>query len=50
VADELDTDSMDEPMRVLEAADGSALLAAAEDIHYADLAALYENLEPIQIP
>jgi hypothetical protein len=50
VADELDKDPMDELMRVLEAADGSALLAAAEDIHYADLDALCENLEPIQIP
>ena len=36
---------MDELLRALEASDGSALLAAAEDVHYADLAALYENLD-----
>jgi magnesium transporter len=45
VVDELETDPMDELMRALEASDGSGLLAAAEDIHYADLAALYENLD-----
>jgi len=32
-------------MRALEAGDASAVLAAAEDVHYADLAALYENLD-----
>lgn len=36
---------MAELIRALEAADGSALLAAAQDIHYADLAHLYENLD-----
>ena len=45
VVDELETDPKDELMRALDADDGSALLAAAEDIHYADLAALYENLD-----
>ena len=36
---------MNELLRALDAADCSALLAAAEDIHYADLANLYENLD-----
>jgi magnesium transporter len=38
-------ETMAELIRALEAADGSALLAAAQDIHYADLAHLYENLD-----
>lgn len=38
----------DELLRALEAADGKALLAAAEDVHYADLAAVYENLDDAQ--
>lgn len=45
VSDELEQNPMDGLLRALEAGDGSALLAAAEDIHYADLAALYENLD-----
>jgi magnesium transporter len=45
VADELEDDPMGELLRALEASDASALLAAAQDIHYADLAALYENLD-----
>lgn len=45
MAEELDNNAMDELQRALEAADASALLAAAEDAHYADLAALYENLD-----
>jgi len=45
VAEELDKDPMDELLRALDASDGSALLAAAEDIHHADLAHLYENLD-----
>jgi magnesium transporter len=45
VADELDNDPMEILLRALEATDGTALLAAAEDIHYADLAHLYENLD-----
>ncbi|NQW99591.1 magnesium transporter [bacterium] len=36
---------MDELLRALDASDCSALLAAAEDVHYADLAHLYENLD-----
>lgn len=36
---------MSELLRALDAADCSALLAAAEDVHYADLAHLYENLD-----
>lgn len=36
---------MEELLRALEASDASALLAAAENIHYADLAHLYENLD-----
>jgi hypothetical protein len=45
VVDELDNDPMDELLRALDASDESAVLAAAEDIHYADLASLYENLD-----
>jgi magnesium transporter len=45
VADELEENPMSELLRALDAADCSALLAAAEDIHYADLANLYENLD-----
>jgi magnesium transporter len=44
VPDELEENPMSELLRALDAADCSALLAAAEDIHYADLANLYENL------
>lgn len=33
-----------EVTRAIDAQDGSALLAAAEDVHYADLAELYEHL------
>lgn len=36
---------MVELLRALNAADCSAMLAAAQDIHYADLAHLYENLD-----
>ena len=32
-------------MRALDASDASAVLAAAEEAHYADLAAVYENLD-----
>jgi magnesium transporter len=45
VAEELEDNPMAELHRALEASDCSALLAAAEDIHYADLAHLYENLD-----
>lgn len=45
VAEEQDENPMSELLRALEASDCSALLAAAEDIHYADLAHLYENLD-----
>jgi len=45
VADEHDENPMDELMRALAAADPTALLACAENVHYADLAALYENLD-----
>jgi len=45
VAEELEHDWMDELLRALEASDASGLLAAAENIHYADLAHLYENLD-----
>jgi magnesium transporter len=44
VAEELEEDRLQELLRALEAEDASALLAAAEDVHYADLAHLYENL------
>lgn len=43
--EELDANPMDELLRSLDAGDRSALLAAAEAIHYADLAALYEDLD-----
>ncbi len=45
VADEEETNTLDDLMRAVEAADGSALLATAEEVHYADLAHLYENLD-----
>ncbi|MBJ7255685.1 MAG: magnesium transporter [Akkermansiaceae bacterium] len=48
VADELNYNPMSELMRALDASDCSALLAAAEDIHYADLAHLYENLDDLK--
>ena len=35
---------MEELRRAVEAGDGSSILAAAEEVHYADLAALYEDL------
>jgi len=41
----MDINPMDELLRALDASDCSALLAAAEDVHYADLAHLYENLD-----
>ncbi len=45
VVEELESNPKDELLRSLEAGDHSALLAAAENLHYADLAALYENLD-----
>jgi magnesium transporter len=45
VADEHEVNPMSELLRALAAGDCSALLAAAEDVHYADLAHLYENLD-----
>jgi magnesium transporter len=48
VADDAEHTPLDLLRLALEAADESALLAAAEDIHYADLAAIYENLEDPQ--
>lgn len=45
MAEEFEEQPIDEMHRALEAGDASALLAAAEDIHYADLAHLYENLD-----
>jgi len=45
VVEELELDHMDELQRALEAEDHSAVLAAAENIHYADLASAYENLD-----
>lgn len=43
--EEIDNHTLDELMRALDASDASALLAAAEEAHYADLAAVYENLD-----
>ncbi|MCF7674889.1 MAG: magnesium transporter [Akkermansiaceae bacterium] len=39
---------VDELLRALESGDAETVLAAAENIHYADLAALYENLDDEQ--
>lgn len=43
--DEENQSLIEEIKRAIDAEDGSALLAAAESVHYADLAALYENLD-----
>ena len=43
--EQLEQDPNDELLRALDAADESAVLATAEQLHYADLAALYENLD-----
>ena len=43
--EEIDNHTLDELMRALDASDASAVLAAAEEAHYADLAAVYENLD-----
>jgi len=45
VPEEIDNHTLDELMRALDASDASAVLAAAEEAHYADLAAVYENLD-----
>ena len=45
VAEELDVDQVEQLRAAMEARDGSALLAAAGELHYADLAHLYENLD-----
>jgi magnesium transporter len=45
VPEEIDNHTLDELMRALDASDASALLAAAEEAHYADLAAVYEDLD-----
>jgi len=44
VPEELEQNWMEELLRALEHSDASALLAAAENLHYADLAALYQDL------
>ncbi len=43
--DEREIHALEELKRALDAGDASALLAAAEEAHYADLASLYENLD-----
>ena len=43
--EELEHDWMEELHRALEVSDASALLAAAENVHYADLSALYQELD-----
>ncbi|MCX6845979.1 MAG: magnesium transporter, partial [Verrucomicrobia bacterium] len=43
--EEIDNHTLDELMRALDASDASAVLATAEEAHYADLAAVYENLD-----
>jgi magnesium transporter len=45
VPEEIDNHTLDELMRALDASDASAVLAAAEEAHYADLASIYENLD-----
>jgi magnesium transporter len=45
VAEEDDDNPIAEIRRAIDAQDGSGLLAAAEDCHYADLAELYEHLD-----
>ena len=45
VAEDEQPTAISEIKRAIEAEDGSALLAAAEDVHYADLAQLYEDLD-----
>lgn len=48
VADEIETEPADDLIRAIEAGDGSGLLHAAGQLHYADLAHLYENLNDDQ--
>ena len=43
--EEIDNHTLDELMRALDASDASAVLAAADEAHYADLASIYENLD-----
>ena len=45
VVEDDDENPISEVRRAIDAQDGSALLAAAENCHYADLAELYEHLE-----
>jgi magnesium transporter len=45
VPDDIVITPIDQIKRAILAEDGTALLSAAEDIHYADLAALYEDLD-----
>ncbi len=44
VPDEIETEPAEDLIRAIEAGDGSGLLLAAGQLHYADLAHLYENL------
>lgn len=48
MADELEKDWEGELTRALDAGDASAVLACAQEMHYADLATLYENLDDEQ--
>ncbi|MGD7652593.1 MAG: magnesium transporter [Verrucomicrobiales bacterium] len=48
MAEEQDINQTAELMLALDAADGSAALAAAKELHYADLAAVYEDLNDEQ--
>lgn len=45
VADEKETHPISEIRRAITAEDGSALLSLASDVHYADLAGLYQDLD-----
>lgn len=48
VSEEIETEPADDLIRAIEAGDGSGLLLAAGQLHYADLAHLYENLDDAQ--
>lgn len=43
--EELEIDHTEELLRAIDAGDASAVLATAEELHYADLATLYESLD-----
>ena len=48
MTEDLETDYREELLRAIEAGDPSSVLATAQDVHYADLAAIYESLDDDQ--